>query len=1206
MRIKRLELSGFKSFLNKTVINFDSTITGVVGPNGCGKSNIVDALIWVMGEQSPKSLRGSSMEDVIFKGSDNKNPSGICEVSITLENDGLFPVKYISFSEITITRRLYRNGESEYLINKVQTRLKDIKEIFMDSGARTYAVIEQGEIERIVLSKPQDRRELIEETAGITKYRIRKEESSKKLEATEQNLLRLNDILSELIIQIDNLEKQAKKALKYKSIKNDIVDLETKVAVIEYTKINNLINDTKLNLEYKNNEKIDIENKLSNLELEIEKNKSQKLSIEEKITELQVKSIDLNTTIHKSRAKIDILNSEMTNIDSKKEGHLLEINSLEIRIKRQEEELRNLDKQIQEHQYNTDELKQELEETQSYLDKLINDKKDLEYIVEDLKIKEINLVQNNIINTNIFNTNNSRIETNQIRVDKYNDELNKFNNDLNNNKDLSEILNKNINTIKNQKIDLNKIHGEKTIFYNNLKNSLKTKELDRANVKSNYDKVNSRLTALIELEDKKEGLSEGTKIVLNTNKENQFVIIADLIKVQKKYEKVLEAVIGANAEIIITNNKTNIIEIIKTLKINDNGRASFISKDINESLLYRNNGILNNIGVIGLFVDLFSFNEEYSSIINMFFKDIYLVENIEIAKNLKDQFEEAQFVTLEGDIIDKRGVYTGGSYKSINTNLFQRKREIQDLKSEKEILQETLKIFDEEIIKLNSDIEAMQFELEKNKDTLSTYAIEEATLSKELENTNEEYNKINHRISELTFEIDQLRFENSHLEKEINIAIKNKENNLNQLKVLNDELELNKVKLNEFELHIAPTRDKFTNVSVSYSTINERYKSVEERKAFLQETINEDKLRLENLVNESLNSNNRLADLVSEKEELNILIDNKSSELILLNEEINNIKNLNTTSNSIIDNDEISIKECRTNINSILNSITSLNIFIGEQTGALNTIKNRLYENFNIDIESKDLINELDLNEETLLANKDKLSALNIKLMDFGHVNLLAIEEFEKVNKRHDFLNTQKQDLEKSILDLKNVIKKIDETSKDRFKTAFELVNDKFQKFFPILFGGGKAKMVLTEPSDMLNTGVDIVAELPGKKTQNINLFSGGEKALTAISLVFSIFAVKPSPFCVLDEVDAPLDDANITRFNEAVRALIDKTQFVLITHNKRTMEMVDVLYGITMEEPGVSRMVSIRIGKYKNKEISNLGTYVADSTYLSKEQLSF
>lgn len=1201
MKIKRLELNGFKSFMSKTVINFDSSITGVVGPNGCGKSNIVDALIWVMGEQSPKSLRGSNMEDVIFKGSDNRSPSSLCEVSVTLENDGVFPTMYSNFSEIIISRRLYRNGESEYLINKIQTRLKDIKEIFMDSGARTYAVIEQGEIERIILSKAIERRSLIEEAAGITKYKVRKEESSRKLDSTEQNLLRLTDILSELTDQLTNVEKQARRAEKYKKIKVEISNLETKIATVEFKKITETIMDAKNFIEIENNKKINLENILSNTDLELERSKSQKLGVEEKNNDLQNFTIELNTDIHKTKAKLEVIHSEITNIDKRVESNILELNSLEFRLRREKLELNNLSQEYNSHEKNTNDAEIELLEAQQNLNKLLEENENQENELDNIKAKQIELAQDLIINENIINGNVDKVFNNRIRIDRLQEERLKKETELNTAKDLCEILLKNITNIKNQKIDSIKLIEEKNSLLSSLKTQVRDKEADKSNIKTNFDRLNSRLLVLQELENKNEGFSIGTKVILENKNENIKGILANIVKVQKKYEKVLEAVLGTGVETIIVDKNLDVLEFLNILKSKNSGRASFISLENNFGVLYRNNEILNEAGVISLFVDLLNFEDKYSSALNLLFKNIYLVDSIDTAIRLKSLYNDNIFVSTDGDYVDQRGVFTGGSAQSISSSVFQRKREIQELIDERLILIETLKIYDEEINRFNSDIENLCFTIDNFRNNLSCYAIDEASLLKEFENSNDELSKINQRIAELSFDIDQLLFENIHLEKELSTAKDNKITVADKKVLFDGKFSEIRFLREQNQKNLIPARENLTKISIHFSTINERFKSVTERKAFLEEAISTDTIRYNNLKIEDENSSSRLNELnleIKNLKENNLL---KVKQLDEVNNEIIDIKQLYDLYTSIIKETELKVKETANQINLINSVISEYNIILAGETSKLNSLSQRLFEKYGVHIESITIENILD--EEVLLNLQHELDELNQTLLEFGQVNLLAIEEYERIKQRFDFLNSQKTDIEKSIGDLKYAIKKIDETSRERFKNAFELVNDKFQKFFPILFGGGKAKLVLTEPEDFLTTGVDILAQLPGKKTQNINLFSGGEKALTAISLVFSIFAIKPSPFCVLDEVDAPLDDANITRFNEAVKALIDKTQFVIITHNKRTMEMVDVLYGITMEEPGVSRMISVRISE-KNK-VKDLENYIPDSTSAFRQQLT-
>ncbi len=1184
MRIKRLELLGFKSFMSKTVINIDKGLTGVVGPNGCGKSNIVDALLWVMGEQSPKSLRGGSMEDVIFNGSDKRKPSSLSEVTIVLENDGVFPASYLNFSEISVTRRLYRNGESEYLINKVPVRLKDVKEVFMDSGARTYAVIEQGEIERIVLAKPEDRREIIEEAAGITKYRSRKEESQRKLEITEQKLLRLNDIISELSKQLSDLDRQAKKAQGFKKLSTELKELELKVGANDYNTLNSKMNRLNDELGAYAAEREGLIAEISQKELELETEKAKKLGIEEELNTLQNQTVDLNTAVNTASARLEMIEAEKNNIARNAELRTHQVEALKIRIERGDSELAAIDNEVISQEDILKAANADVEKAEAELSSKLKDYEEISGQVEAKKAELLEHVQRELTAKNNISNFGERLESNLTKLERLENDRVRYETEFNSTKETVELLEANFNSHQQKK---NEIEIELTAVKKQIevsKQTMETKEQLLEGAKLELNSVESRLEVLHELSQKLEGVSGGVKYVMSSDQWSSKVrcILADVIDTKAGYETAVEAVISDYLDAVIVDDDNDTMAMIDALKNGKQGQACFVSTALKTSDKTFKSPLFGWFkGKATSLAEYITTDREYETVVKALFNNVYVVKDLNTALELWEKAEGTDFVlvTLEGDIVDGRGVIRGGSPEAIGSGLLERKREIKDLDEERGKLLGDLEVINKEYNELSASIAATETKALELSSTLSETAVAIASVSKELDGAKSDLSRQEQRLSETKFDVDQLRFENSHLEKEIESAKGVQQESSSIKQKLETEIGQIKGTLEQVTTELETFRSNVTELKVRASAIAERFKSVDERKKFLVEALEGDKTRLAALYSENESASSKTSELEQEYQNTTQQNHNDIQALDAVNKSMADIRQRHGDVSNYIGEIEKHIRDSRGILNGKADAVNAVNATLAGFSVESGVLKQRFLDKYDLDITATfhEYLTE-GFNYDEARAD---ISALNKKLTDMGQVNLLAIEEFDRLTERHDFLCTQREDLTKSMEDLKTAIKKIDETSRTRFKATFEVVNEKFKKFFPILFGGGSAELVMTNPEDLLTTGVDIFAQLPGKRTQNINLFSGGEKALTAISLVFSIFAIKPSPFCILDEVDAPLDDANITRFNEAVRALMDRSQFIVITHNKRTMENLDVLYGVTMEDPGISSLVSVRLGDF-------------------------
>ncbi|MEI6092968.1 MAG: chromosome segregation protein SMC, partial [bacterium] len=853
---------------------------------------------------------------------------------------------------------------------------------------------------------------------------------------------------------------------------------------------------------------------------------------------------------------------------------------------REESELSNINNEFSSQEEILKNANAEAEQAQTQLDSKVAEYEGLETQTEDKKSILLGHVQQELTAQNNKTNFEERLESNLIKLERHENDKAKYESELNNIRETLGLLEGNYNDKQVRRSELDGELGGLRNRQNELKNVFSAKENERNEARLRLNSVHSRLEVLFDLSKKLEGVSSGVKHILNSGRwtDRTRGLLADVIETSPEFEKAVSSVIGRNLDSIVVDEGWASVDIIRSLKEENQGQATFLPSN-----LRRDNNVGNRSG------DLFGSNKnrttylldhvncegKYTNLVETLLSGIYVVDDINTALDIWNNSSSTDYVlvTREGDLVEGSGLVKGGSAESVTNSLLERKREIKDLEEQKNQITVTLNGLEQECSTITNELNELDGKINNCNTGLSNISMELASLSKELELTRENVKRQEQRLGETSFDLDQVRFENNHLTKEIENAINVLSSSGEAKRNLEEELRNDKSRLDAIGSELENLRRSVTELRVNASTIGERFRSVDERKQFLQEALNGDRDRLNNLYGEGERSQNREAELTGDYENTKNQIHADMENLDNINRQITEVRDKYNALSESIGNFEKNIKEIRHELNLKNESINSINSKLANFSINTGVLKQRLIDKYEIDITTMSLDGVSTGDGFHKDQARERIVELNNKLTDIGPVNLLAIDEFDKLNERSTFLIAQRDDLNKSMADLRTAIKKIDDTSKVRFKATFEMVNEKFKKFFPILFGGGSAELVMTNPDDLLETGIDIFAQPPGKKTQNISLFSGGEKALTAISLVFSIFAIKPSPFCILDEVDAPLDDANITRFNEAVRALVDRSQFIIITHNKRTMEMLDVLYGVTMEDPGISRLVSVRLG---------------------------
>lgn len=1223
MRVKRLEVHGFKSFKDKTVIHFDHGITGIVGPNGCGKSNIVDAFFWVMGEQSYKHIRGSGSDDLIFNGSSKYAPLGYAEATLVVETNVVdtenapagasfqdLPV-HLRAKEVSVTRRVYRSGEGEYFINGVQARLKDIQELFMDTGvgAKGYSVIEQGQIGKIVNAKPEERRLLIEEAAGIAKYKARKKESLRKMEATQANLSRLNDVIQEIERSLNSLERQAQKARLYKRYKDELIEKEM-------TWGRRKIRVLRRRLEVLRRDKEALEQELTGLRAELQvvensievdrvtqltdtkqaedlQNLVQKISDdlthERSALDLSKKrQTDLATQLENLRAEKSSVQMSVTEEQSRLQERLIEADQSELSFQDAAAQAHELDQKVGTLRAEEGELRRGLDQTKRELMNGITRS-------SDLTSKSASLVTRAESARNQVQRLEVQIQAQAEKISLLVEEAEKFQSSLEElgakRKALSEERRRRHSEIQQQESELSRL------------GALKNEAL------AQLTQLRSKHQSLEELEQTHEGFGEGTRAALSWAKDqgqaDRLRVIADLLEAQTGFEGALEGWLENRLEDLIAQEVDVAVQAVEHVRVENEGRIAvqvYRQASISAENFSRVRASLEAAGfeVLGELKDFIKINgdEKTAEMAVRALADVCVVRDFApitafIGAQGYSRIQGWSLVGLDGNALDAWGTLRGGSIEAEGeASLLRRKRAIAELKLQ---IQESERVFEnaenafsdskgsldqsrnqlqgliDETQALEIQIAALERDFHQSGRSLSEARVQGERIQREREDLNTEIESTQseqERIQAQVLEIAESRaaLENEVLMKEAALKVAEED-------VRKQEQTLQTLRIEEASLRVRTVSLK-RELESSRALIQDREKRLTEIDRTLmcasreQENFSGGESAIELKIEE------RVRALGGSKQELALVRDQIEQSNARVNQALEKIKELHKEGeqkNSDLTQLALEIEKLNSDQAHLVQNL--------EEKYGPGCLELPQVAPIQEEMEEPVITAEMTAEEEQVLG--EEVERLRERIRRLGEVNVMAIEEFEEFKKRYDHLTQEKGDLEHSIKNLQDAIEHINKTSEDRFKKAFDAIADRFEKLFPIIFGGGQASLSLVYPEgsqDILESGVDILAQPPGKKIVNITLLSGGEKALTAVSLIFAIFLVKPSPFCVLDEVDAPLDDANIGKFNALLREMSVKSQFILITHNKKTMELNDTLYGVTMEEPGVSKMVSIEM----------------------------
>jgi chromosome segregation protein len=1223
VKLKRLILQGFKSFKDRTIIHFDEGITGIVGPNGCGKSNVVDALFWVMGEQSAKHLRGNTMKDVIFAGSSKYTPATFAEVSLVLEND---EGKHIhiahqvsSPSEIQLTRKLYRNGETEYRINDIPCRLKDIQEVFMDTGAgaKSYSIIAQGEISRLVQAKPEERRVMIEEVAGITKFKARKKESLKKIEQTEQNLARLNDLQQEIEKNLKVLEKQAATAVRARELKEKVQRYDL---VVHAHKEFDLLKNYKeghgiVTLKTAENENFSVRKNV--IEIGLEEERFRKDEETSKIEDLQKEYNQISKELAAAEERLVYLCKTQSEKEKLIDTREAELKTIETELLGRNEKLESLKAEL----INWENKGAEDNDFSLLEEKVEHLKEELEFKTEsfnDLK-EEIEKEKEalNKIDQDLFR-NTSRLEEYAAQLQDLTKEIEALeaqysgvNTQIVSERDAVAIAEKNSIELKDQEILLREVIDSLTV---------KVKDLEQNyNQKSKSLMQNeSKLHSLVEINNSLEGKKEGISSFLKENSEG-FSLLGTLIKCDEKYTKAVQVLLSEFLETIVatTDSDANLFSWLESnsknldyLKLVNGEKLTSetvarLKLTLGDSLVSLNEVLEMESSLknkMSAFLDGHFIAESLtadtmanlSSDIN--FKAVasvdgtHKVTNIGGAKLLSviANTDEAQgFVARNNQIEELKIVVTNlqGEVLVLETESTTERDSLEAKKAEFDVLRDQVADAKANFLTKKSSLDAKLSSFESGFTRLEILKNRKNEISKSRLDMIESEEKLSRAKTELANSVEDKMSRFDEIQEEVELQKSNYENE-------REELLKKQVEAKSYESMLKSLSSQIEDLDGQIERLNQRLDSNKNLVATYNTEIDQIIIELENL--EASNKETSL--VLSDKEDiLNLLKDSLGQLLLSMKDREDEVKEINNKMNR--NQKEISEFEVKLSQTIVEEEQNVRNIFEKYQIDLRNVLGNFLSytEEDYLDLkdvnsmfwmETEEGLKEIYRKEfefvrrygQDLKECSDKLRNYKTEFGRLGDINWQAIEDYDRQKLRADFLHIQEVELKSSLEDLQKAIEHIDAKSKLRFQVAYDEVNMRFQKVFPIIFGGGSADLKIIGDLNDAECGIDIVAQPPGKKMQNINLMSGGEKAMTAVSLIFSIFLVKPSPFCLLDEVDAPLDDANVGRFNELLREMSSDSQFILITHNKKTMELNDTLYGVTMQEPGVSKAVSVQL----------------------------
>ncbi len=1197
MKLKKLELIGFKSFVDRASIPFPPGISAIVGPNGCGKSNVVDALRWVMGEQSVKQLRGKSMEDIIFAGADGRPPLNMAEVSVTLLNDnGSAPEELRDYSEIQVTRRLYRSGESAYLINKLPCRLKDVHNLFMGSGmgAKTYAVIQQGNIGAITDAGPEERRLFIEEAAGITRYKTRKNEALRKVESTRQNLLRVSDIVTEVQRQMNGLKRQAKKAERFKKFQERIRRLDVLLCLNDYDELTGQITKTENLLKGLQDTDIEHSSRLKQLDAAVEEIKLKRWQKDQQIADQKNRKFEGQRRLDRLENDTAHLHEEIKRLDS-------EIADLQGAGTELEEKGAAIAGEIEQGQQENAELKEQLvrieEELKAEREKSEDVRARLNALNESLeaaKSEMMELVAQEARYNNICQNAETNKESLRRRLKRADEEEALARRRIEETGTRKEAARRQMDELRAQiedmKIRIREAQNhldERAACLGETIKKVQTLELERKTCRSRH-------AALKKMEDNFEWYKDGVRAIMKPASEaaalesddrrafasDVFGLMADIVEPESSFENALEAVLGESLQYIVVRDQQAGVSAIDYLQRSGAGRGGFVPAS---GLKNPDQHSPAPSTAERLLLDHVTVKPEFEAIVEALIGHVAVAEDLAEATALWNQNGRRRtVVTKNGDVVNQHGILIGGSPENLS-GILAKKQEIRALEKEAEGFDGKIQEAKREQERLEEEVRKLETELQQQIEEKNAAVEREIDAEKQLYKATEDAKQAERHLEIVRLEQDQLLGEESDIDdqmmeynrllKDIERRVEAAQSTVSQrnqeIQTVSEELERYHQGTVDLKVRLTSLQASIENSDNTLRRLQEFYKDGQTRLQQVQHDIAVKKERRRESEHKITQTETELSRLYEEMKRLEEAIDISKADyqqidarLQEIDGQVSDIRNLRENTLQKIRLVEVELSQLRSNKDHILQRLA-------ERYGKS---VEELQREFSETIKAA--------GEDSRKALEEKLAGYRKKIERIGDVNLGAIKEYEDLKTRFEFLTEQRDDLMRAMEDLQKVIRKINRITRERFLTTFEQVNKQLQEVFPKLFEGGTAKLVLTDPSNPLETGVGYLIQPPGKKLTRMSLLSGGEKALSAIAFIFSIFLIRPTSFCLMDEIDAPLDEANVYRFNDLLKVIGEKSQVIMVTHNKRSMEFADTLFGITMERKGVSKVVSVNLNR--------------------------
>ncbi|CAH0346952.1 chromosome segregation protein SMC [Bacillus sp. CECT 9360] len=1183
MFLKRLDVVGFKSFAEKISVDFVPGVTAVVGPNGSGKSNITDSIRWVLGEQSAKSLRGVKMEDIIFSGSDSRKALNFAEVSLTLDNESnSLP---IDFHEVSVTRRVSRSGESEFFINKQACRLKDIVDLFMDSGLgrEAFSIISQGKVEEILSSKSEERRVIFEEAAGVLKYKTRKKKAESKLSEAQENLNRVHDILHELEGQVEPLKIQSSLAKEYLEKKDELEQIEVALTVHEIEALHEKWQRLSAELKEHSDKEAKMSLDLQEKESGVEEIRNQITMLDESVNQLQEVLLAASEELEKLEGRKEVLKERKKNASQNKQQLEKSIEEAENRIallseqkEREKKALSELETEVKQLHENLNEKQKGLSLLDGNLDETIEMKKSdyIEWLNKQAASKnELQFLQQQ---QNLQENRNVKLDQDNA---KFLDERLEI-------EEKKAGLQAALEAVHKELEKQIHLYREDQRKLENIRSSYQKQETTLYQAYQFLQQSKSRKEMLEEMEDDYAGFFQGVKEVLKAKNDSLSGIegaVAELIAVPKQYQTAIETALGGAMQHVVMDKEEHARQAITYLKKNGYGRATFLPLSVikgRELPQTQLNLMHNHASFIGRAADLIEYDDKYEAIATNLLGTVVITKDLQGANELARLVQHKyRFVTLDGDIVNPGGSMTGGALKQKNSSLLSRKGELEELKEKLVGMEDKTNKLELHVKQLKSDAGKQEDKIEEVRKSGETLRLKEQSIKGDIREVEIQEKNINDRLH--LYDLDKKAIDEEQQEKntrlvnlqellvtceaeikkldqEIEELTKQKQNQQSSRETLSEET-------NELRVHLASRREQLQNQKEKYERLASEHALETERAA----EFNEDLSLLTDEMSDSSSGEEMLEEAATEK------LNDKTGTIDLIASKRKERTELQTN----LENLELELKELKRQHKGMAEVVKDEEVKLNRMDVELENRLDHLREEYFLTFEgAKEKYPLLIPADEA----KKKVKLIKMAMEEIGTVNLGAIEEYERVSERYDFLIAQKDDLQQAKDTLFQVIEEMDDEMKRRFSDTFFAIQAHFEEVFKALFGGGRAELKLTNPNDLLYTGVDIIAQPPGKKLQNLGLLSGGERALTAIALLFSILKVRPVPFCILDEVEAALDEANVMRFSQYLKRFSANTQFIVITHRKGTMEEADVLYGVTMQESGVSKLVSVRLEESK------------------------